>query len=301
MDSCVGYIEIRHKRVKAVYSIAPQARHPEIVMNKSALFIAFAAMLSAASVACGYYAGQTTAPVEQAMVEPTIVDAPLTTDTAQIESIVRAYLLKNPEIIVEVQTALETKRDQESKVAQADFLTKSGDTLFASANDAIIGNPKGDVTVVEFFDYNCGYCRRALGDMDALVAADPNVRFVLKELPILGPDSVKAHIVAQSFRKLMPEKYGEFHRNLLNSGHADEASAITVATLLGADEAKLRAGMGSPEIGVMFDQNNQMAQSLNITGTPSYVIKDSVVPGALGLEVLMEKVANVRKCQSATC
>ncbi|MBR7518288.1 thioredoxin domain-containing protein, partial [Mycobacterium tuberculosis] len=86
------------------------------------------------------------------------------------------------------------------------------DKLFNSSLDAVFGNPKGDVTVVEFFDYNCGYCKRALPDMDALLKSDPKLRFVMKEFPILGPDSTKAHIVAKAFKALMPEKYLEFHR-----------------------------------------------------------------------------------------
>jgi protein-disulfide isomerase len=270
-------------------------------MNKSVLFGALAALVSVTSIGGGYYAGKIGMQAALSHSEPMIVEAPVQTDTAEIESIVRNYLLKNPEIISEVQTALEIKRDQDAKATQTAYLEKTGPELFNSKDDAVLGNPKGDITVVEFFDYNCGYCRRALADMDALVQADPNVRFVLKELPILGPDSVKAHIVAQAFRSLMPEKYGEFHRALLNAGHADEASAIAVAMSLGADEAKLKAATASPDIGRVFEQNNQMAQALNITGTPSYVIKDTVVPGALGFEVLSQNVANVRKCQSATC
>jgi protein-disulfide isomerase len=270
-------------------------------MNKSVLFGLVAALVSGASIGGGYYAGQVGMQAALNGAEPTVLDAPSQNNAAEIESIVRNYLLTNPEIMSEVQTALETKRDQEAKSTQAAYLAKAGDDLFLNANDAVIGNPKGDVTVVEFFDYNCGYCRRALSDMDALIKADPNVRFVLKELPILGPDSVKAHIVAQGFRIAMPEKYAEFHRALLGLGHADEAAAIATAISLGADEAKLKAAMESSQIGQLFDQNNQMAQSLNITGTPSYVIKDTVIPGALGYEVLSQNVANVRKCQSATC
>ncbi len=273
----------------------------EIELNKTVLFGALAALVSIASIAGGYYAGRAGMNAAIAEADPAVIAAPAQANTAEIESVVRNYLMSNPEIISELQTALETKRETEAKATQTAFLAKAGPDLFNDANDAVIGNPNGDVTVVEFFDYNCGYCRRALSDMDALVKADPNVRFVLKELPILGPDSVKAHIVAQAFRKIMPEKYGEFHRALLSSGHADEASAIAVAMSLGADEAKLKEATASPEIGKIFEKNNQFAQSLNITGTPSYVIKDTVVPGALGFEVLSQNVANVRKCQSATC
>jgi protein-disulfide isomerase len=224
------------------------------------------------------------------------------TNRAEVEKIIKDYLLANPEILVEVQEALTAKREKEDKVARNKTISESGAAIFEASADAIIGNPKGDVTVVEFYDYNCGYCKRALSDMDAMVKADPNLKFVLKEYPILGEDSLKAHVVAQSFRMLMPDKYADFHRQLLGSeARADEARAIEVALSLGADEAALRKGMAAPEVTALFDANHQLATKLNITGTPSYVIKDDVVFGAMGADVLSRKVANVRKCQSTVC
>jgi protein-disulfide isomerase len=224
------------------------------------------------------------------------------TDRAEVEKIIKEYLIANPEILVEVQDALSAKREKEDKIARDKTISEAGADIFAASADAIIGNPKGDVTVVEFFDYNCGYCKRALTDMDAMVKSDPNLKFVLKEYPILGEDSLKAHVVAQSFRKIMPEKYADFHRQLLGGeARADEARAIEVAVSLGADEAALRNGMKAPEIGALFDLNHALATKLNITGTPSYVIKDDVVFGAMGAEVLSGKVANVRKCQKTAC
>ena len=220
---------------------------------------------------------------------------------AEIEKIIKDYLLANPEIMVEMQDALTAKREKQEKIARDKAISSSGAAIFEASADAVIGNPKGDVTVVEFYDYNCGYCKRALGDMDAMVKADPNLRFVLKEYPILGEDSLKAHVVAQAFKKLMPEKYGDFHRTLLTGERATEDSAIAVAVLLGANEAELRKGMSDPAISILFDQNHQLATALNITGTPSYVIKDDVVFGAMGADVLSAKVANVRKCQSTIC
>ncbi len=224
------------------------------------------------------------------------------TNKAEVEKIIKDYLLTNPEILVEVQAALAAKKESQEKIARAKALADSSAAIFAAADDAVIGNPNGDVTVVEFYDYNCGYCKRALLDMDAMVKADPNLRFVLKEYPILGEDSVKAHVVAEAFRRMMPDKYAAFHRALLSGeGRADEARAIEVAVGLGAKEADLRKGMEDKTIGALFDKNHQLASSLNITGTPSYVIKDDVVFGAMGAEVLSAKVANVRKCQSTVC
>ena len=223
-------------------------------------------------------------------------------DKAAVEKIIKEYLLANPEILLEVQDALTAKRELAAKVAREKTLSDAGAQIFEASADAVIGNPNGDVTIVEFFDYNCGYCKRALSDMNAMVKADPNLKFVLKEFPILGEDSVKAHIVAQSFRTLMPQKYAEFHRALLsNEGHADEARAMEVAVSLGASESDIRKGMQDPAIAELFDKNSKLASALNITGTPSYVIKDDVVFGAMGADVLSEKVSNVRKCQKTVC
>jgi protein-disulfide isomerase len=228
-----------------------------------------------------------------------IADSP--TNTAQVETIVRNYLLKNPEIIYEVQTAFEAKQEGDAKAAQTDYLKQENSDLFRHSQDPVLGNPKGDVTVVEFFDYNCTYCRHALKDMDALIKADPNVRFVLKELPILGADSVEAHKVAQAFWALKPEKYGEFHRALLSSGHANRESAIQVAESLGISQADLKTALKNPNIQKLFEMNNQMASRLKITGTPAYVIKDTVALGAIGFDGLSQKVKNVRTCSSAVC
>ena len=152
--------------------------------------------------------------------------------------------------------------------------------------------PNGKVTIVEFYDYNCGYCKRAIEDMQALTAADPDLRFVLKEFPILGPDSQKASVVSMAFHKMMPEKYGEFHNQLLGGqGRAGEASAIKIAVSLGADEAKLREAMKDPKITDIFAKTYDLANKLAITGTPSYVVGNEVVFGAQGREVLTEKIA----------
>ncbi len=226
--------------------------------------------------------------------------APL--DRAGVERIVRDYLLAHPEILSEMQSSLEQKQQEEQRVAAEGAITESSDALFDSASDGIVGNVKASKTVVEFYDYNCGYCRHALADMQAMTAADPDLRFVMKEFPILGPDSQKAHVVSMAFHELMPGKYSEFHQQLLGSpGRATEAAAIKIALSLGADEAKLRQAMKDPAIPQTFNQTYALAEKLAITGTPSYVIGKQVVFGALGQEVLSEKVTEALKaCGSTT-
>lgn len=214
----------------------------------------------------------------------------------QIEGIIREYLLANPEILLEVQSALEEKMKAQQAAASQQVITDAADQIFHQASDGFIGNPDGDVTIVEFFDYNCGYCKRALNDMEALLAKDNNLRFVLKEFPILGPDSHAAHVVSKAFQKLQPAKYGDFHRRLLGSqGRANEETAIRIAVELGADEAALREAMKDPAIEASFAETYNLASRLQISGTPSYVVGQEVVYGALGADHLSEKIEATRQ------
>jgi len=226
-------------------------------------------------------------------------------DAAQKQEIgetVREYLMANPEVLVEVMGALEQKRNAQSRDTQKQAIAAAGDALFATPEGATLGNPEGDVTLVEFFDYNCGYCKRAHADMQALLEADPQLRVVLHEIPVLGPESVAASRVSLAFRNLHPDKYGEFQSQLLMSrSTADEDRAIEVAVALGAGEADIRAAMANSAIEEELDAAARMAVSLQISGTPSYVIGDEMVPGAVGADALAGKIANVRACGSATC
>jgi protein-disulfide isomerase len=263
------------------------------------------AAISAAALAGGYYAAKSEAVAAAPAPVPAVVAAASDSavDTQAVEEIVRNYLLKNPEILVEVQAALEDKQKAEQAVASATAIKAAKDDIFNSPTDAVFGNPNGKTTVVEFYDYNCGFCKRAFNDMNAMVASDPDLRFVLKELPILGPDSQKAHVVSQAFFKLMPDKYQEFHNKLLGGeGRATEDTAIQLAVSLGADEAKLREAMQSPDISTTFQKALELANQLQVTGTPSYVIGDELVFGAQGEQVLRDKIASARAaCQTAAC
>jgi protein-disulfide isomerase len=215
---------------------------------------------------------------------------------------VREYLLANPEIMLEVQDALQKKQDAARIEQSAAAVSSNEDTIFQSGHDLALGNPKGDVTIVEFFDYNCGYCRRAHPDMEAVLEKDKNIRYVLKEFPILGPDSLAAHKVSDAVRKLAPEKYGDFFRAMMTSGErADEASAITIATGLGMTEEAIRAKMSESPNDPSVQETYALATSLGITGTPSYVIANEMVPGAVGSAAIEDKVGNVRSCGKATC
>jgi protein-disulfide isomerase len=244
----------------------------------------------------GYVAGRPTAAVaEDAQQTVTVASASTSVDRTEVENIIRDYLVKNPELLIDMQQALEAKQREAQRVANLEVIQGSKDDIFNAAYDGYVGNPNGKTTIVEFYDYNCGFCKRAQEDMLALTAADPDLRFVLKEFPILGPDSTKAHVVSMAFRTLMPEKYGEFHNQLLGGqGRANEAAAMKIALSLGADEAKLREEMKNPGINAAFEKTYDLANKLAITGTPSYVVGNEVVFGALGQEVLAQKIAEAR-------
>jgi protein-disulfide isomerase len=215
---------------------------------------------------------------------------------------IREYLLANPEIVEEMSRALEIKKEAESRVMAQAAIADNKEAIFNAPEDIVLGNPDGDVTVVEFYDYNCGFCKRAMNDMIGLIDKDPNVRFVLKEFPILGPDSLAAHRVAMSFRALAPEKYGEYHMKLLGGDvRATEAHAIEIAKEFGVDEAALKAGMDDPAIDQSIRQTYELANALGISGTPSFVIGNEAVFGAVGEEVLLGKIANMRQCESTVC
>lgn len=259
-------------------------------MGKTIAIAVAGATLSVAMLAVGYVAGSANhAPAAQGDVTLQATAAPSDLDMA-----VRGYLLANPEILTEMQIALEERERDLQRVAQMETISTSADEIFNADYDGVIGNPEGSVTIVEFFDYNCGFCKRAMDDMDAMVAADPDLRFVLKELPILGPDSQRAHVVSMALRALAPEKYGDFHRDLMSGGRATEDAAILAALAQGVDETALRAEMKNPAISDAFGRTYELANRLSITGTPSYVIGDEVVFGALGQAVLAEKVEIAR-------
>jgi protein-disulfide isomerase len=273
---------------------------------KNAIVIALGgAVVSAAVFAAGYVSGMGS-PMS-AVGAPQVVkvadDSLLAgADKADIEAIVHDYLVKNPDVMLEVQDALEKKQGAAQRVAQQKAIDGSSKEIFDASYDGVIGNPDGKLSIVEFFDYNCHFCQQALPDMQALVKENKDLRFVLKEMPIFGEDSQRASVVSMAFNKLMPDKYADFHQQLLGGkGHADEAKAMKIALSLGADEAALRKEMADPAIQKDIEDTYQLANKLSITGTPSYVVGDEVVVGALGRQLLDQKLANVRACNHTTC
>ncbi len=218
-------------------------------MNRAILLSATSIAAAVGMLAAGFVAGGPNAANAEDAVKPvTVASADQPVSREDVEVIIRDFLLKNPEVLIEMQQALETKQQEEQRIAHLDVIKNAKAEIFNASYDGFVGNPNGKTTIVEFYDYNCGYCKRAQEDMQALTAADPDLRFVLKEFPILGPDSQKASIVSMAFRTLMPEKHGEFHNLLLGSpGRASEDAAIKVA--LSAWRRRGKAARGNEEPG----------------------------------------------------
>ncbi|HEY0330579.1 MAG TPA: DsbA family protein [Rhodopseudomonas sp.] len=221
----------------------------------------------------------------------------------QIESIVRSYLLAHPEVLEEVSAELSKRQAAAEAEKHQAAIAQNAQTIFNSPRGVTLGNKDGDVSFVEFFDYNCGYCKRAMGDMLELMKDDPKLKVVLKEFPVLGPGSVEAAQVAVAVRMQDSggKKYLDFHQKLLGGrGQADKARAMAAAKDAGLDMAKLEKDIASPEVRATIEENFKLAEAMGMNGTPSYVIGKQVVVGAVGLEALKEKIG-IARCGKATC
>jgi protein-disulfide isomerase len=221
----------------------------------------------------------------------------------QIESIVKNYLLSHPEVLEEVSAELSKRQAAAEAEKHQAAISQNAETIFNSPRGVTIGNKNGDVSFVEFFDYNCGYCKRAMTDMVELIKSDPKLKVVLKEFPVLGPGSVEAAQVAVAVRMQDPSgmKYLDFHQKLLSGkGQADKSRAMAAAKDAGVDMAKLEKDFTSPEVRATIEENFKLAEAMGMNGTPSYVIGKQVVIGAVGLDTLKEKVG-IARCGKAAC
>jgi protein-disulfide isomerase len=221
----------------------------------------------------------------------------------EVERIVREYLVAHPEVIQEAMTELEKRQSTADAEKHKAAVKQYSEALFTSPRQVVLGNPSGNVTFVEFFDYNCGYCKRAMDDMLTLLKDDPKLKVVLKEFPVLGPGSVEAAQVAVAvhMQDKTGKKYLEFHQKLLGGrGQADKAHALAVAKDIGLDMGRLDKDLASPEVKATLQENFKLAEALGLNGTPSYVIGEDVVVGAVGLDALREKVNNSR-CGKPNC
>lgn len=228
-----------------------------------------------------------------------IAQAQITSLTPEQERAIQKLIIKTikqrPELIPEALKSLEAKKKySEEELVQQTLINRSDD-IYRNADDPVGGNPEGDVTLVEFFDYRCGYCKRVHPSVMKLLKEDGNIRYVYKEFPILGPDSVYAARAALASRA--QGKYTEFSKALMESrGALGKGKVLAIARKSGLDTAALEAEMTARKDSIekIIQQNYQLAQDLNIKGTPGFVIGDLVIRGALEFEDLKSVVAQTR-------
>jgi protein-disulfide isomerase len=227
------------------------------------------------------------------MALPAVADSFSAAQKTEIETLVHKYLLEHPEILQDMANKLEEKNKQAEAATRNVTLKSKSAEIFHDAGDAVLGNPKGDVTLVEFFDYNCSWCKKSVKELQALLEKDKNVRVVMKEFPIFGEGSEYAAKAALASVK--QGKYWAFHQALFASESKVTAEVVDqVAAEQGLDVAKMKADMQDPAIIANVQKNQLLAQSLAINGTPAFVIDDQLFPGYTPLDGLEASLATVR-------
>ena len=209
---------------------------------------------------------------------------------------IRDYLLENPEVIMEAVAVLEQRETAAQAESDVQMIEDHAEAIFNDDHSWDGGNPEGDLTLVEFMDYRCGYCRRAAPDVDDLVEFDGNIRFVIKEFPILGEQSMLSSRFAIATLQLEgDEAYKAAHDALITfAGDIDETSLTRIGETLGLDTDAILARMDSPEVTEVIAENHQLAKSLGISGTPSFVMGDQMLRGYVPREGMEEIVAEIR-------
>ncbi len=226
---------------------------------------------------------------------PSVIQAD-TLSEDRVKELVYEAIRENPSIIMEAVEILRARDAEAQAAAQSDVLSNNRQILENDPNAPVLGNPDGDVTVVEFFDYNCPYCRRAKPAIQELLAFDPNVRLVYREWPILGDGSVFAAKAALASRN--QGKYEEFHWAMMGmTGRAEEASVLRIAKEIGLDIEQLQADMESAEIEEHIQTSMRLTQSLGFSGTPSFVIGNNLVPGLVESAELIRLVEETRETE----
>ncbi len=213
----------------------------------------------------------------------------------EIENIIHQYIMDNPKVILDAVEQMQVRAEAAKQEHVKKQLVRARDLLINDPDSPIGGNPNGDVTVVEFFDYRCGYCKQVYPSVMKSINADKNVRYVFKEFPILGPESVTASKVALAVSRIDATKYKPFHNALMSArGSLTKSMLLKTAKDVGVDPDAVEKEMASPEIEKIIRKNYDLAQSLNISGTPAFVIGEQLVPGAIDYATLEKLIAEAR-------
>ncbi|GLQ09676.1 outer membrane protein [Devosia yakushimensis] len=280
----------------------------------SRVTLALVALVGILAGALGYSVFNKPAPQTDAVAVRAIVDEALAAraaaepaqavaaiDPAELNPLIEDYLMSDPKILQRMSVALDSTLQGEQRQQATTAIASMRDKIFNDPDQVVLGNPDGDVTLVEFFDYNCGYCRSALPDLATLLAEDPNLRVVLKEFPILSNESIDAARIAVLVGKADVD-YWSFHEALFSSrGQVDKGVALAAASELGLSPVNLEMQMGEPRVSQAIQTSYEIAKALNITGTPTYIIGNEIIPGAIGIDELRSRIANIRECGEAQC
>ncbi len=251
---------------------------------------------------------QTDAVAVRAIVEQVLAEQPAPVaqqaaalDAATLNPMIEDFLMSDPKLLQRLSVALEDTLRIEEQSRTETAMTNFRDDIFNAPDQIVIGNPDGDVTLVEFFDYNCGYCRNAVPDMAALLAEDPNLKIILKEFPILSNESIDAARVGILVSQTDAD-YWTFHQTLFSGrGKVDKVAALKAAADQGLSPVDLELRMGEENVARTIQKSYEIAQALGISGTPTYIIGNEIIPGAIGADELRTRIANMRECGSTTC
>lgn len=211
----------------------------------------------------------------------------------EVERIVKDYLLREPEVLYQALQELQRRRESAEAERQRAVIAERRDELVGRADDPALGDPAGDVTIVEFMDYRCGYCRSMAPALRALLEQDRRIRLVIKDFPILGPDSVTAARAALAARK--QGRFAELHWALYQAKDLSEPAILDLARRQGLDAERLARDMRAPEVEQAIERNRALAEELGINGTPSFVVGDTLIPGAAPVARLAELIAKSRR------
>jgi protein-disulfide isomerase len=223
-------------------------------------------------------------------------------DPDKLNTLIDTYLMSDPTILQRMNDKLAEQKHVAERKTEKDAIDAHAAEIYQASGNVVLGNPKGDVTLVEMFDYNCSYCRGALPDLASLMAEDPNLKVILKEFPILTAGSVDAARIAVLVSQNPKINYWDFHQKLFSSrGEVGADQALKVAEELGGNRVELMLDMNGKKPNDVIQENYDLAKALNASGTPTYILGDEMIPGAIGVDQLRQKIANLRACGSTEC
>lgn len=224
-----------------------------------------------------------------------------TLDPATLNPMIESYLLENPSILQRVSDALQDEVRTAEAARAKEALAAMQAEIYEDPGNVVLGNPDGDVTLVEMFDYNCGYCRKSVPDLATLLAEDPNLKVILKEFPILSQESEQAARVGVLVAQADVDYWAFYEQLFTGRGQVTMDAALSAAQTLGLNPVDLRRQAETPAVTEVLVRNHQLAQALNVSGTPTFIIGDEIIPGAIGLDELRQRIANMRACGKTVC